>query len=61
MPTYTATFTGRRVHAIGVCYPVETTVTAETPTAARIALYDRYEHISGLRLQEQTDEPQNAT
>lgn len=50
--TYMAKFTGRNVGADGIFYPIETEVRAENPEAARIALYDRYEHIAGLKLTE---------
>lgn len=45
---YRCTFTGRQNSAIGVIYPITETVEAETPEAARLTLYDRYEHISGF-------------
>ena len=52
MKTYTAKFTGRKVGAIGIFYPITTTVQAENEEAARLKLYDKYEHIMGLKLTE---------
>lgn len=46
---YTATFVGRTVGAIGTCYPITTKVEAPDMPAAERALYERYEHIQGLR------------
>ena len=48
--TYTAHFYGRTKGAIGVFYWIDTEVEASTADAARLALYDRFEHISGLTL-----------
>lgn len=52
MKTYTAIFTGRQVGAIGITYYIVTEVKGENEEKATIALYDRYEHISGLKLEE---------
>lgn len=52
MRTYTARFTGREVGAIGITYYIVTEVNAENEEKATLALYDRYEHISGLKLDE---------
>ncbi len=58
MTTYTATFVGRTKGAIGIFYRINTTVTADNPEAARLALYDRFEHITGLHLTPVTDAPE---
>lgn len=47
---YTATFTGRTAGAIGIFHRITTEVSGATPEAARLALYDRYEHIHQLAL-----------
>jgi hypothetical protein len=48
--TYRAQFTGRLAGAIGIFHPITTTVEGDDPAAARLALYDRFEHITGLTL-----------
>lgn len=52
MKTYRAVFQGRAKGALGIFYPMSTEVTAENEEAARLRLYDRFEHISSLRLTE---------
>ena len=52
MKTYKATFYGRKVGAIGIRYLIEDTVSADNKEAARLKLYDKYEHISDLKLKE---------
>lgn len=47
---YNATFIGREVGAIGISYNITATVEGANEEAARLALYDRYEHILGLQL-----------
>lgn len=47
---YKATFTGREVGAIGIFHKIETEVDGENEESARLALYDRFEHITGLTL-----------
>ena len=47
---YKATFRGREAGAIGIMQDITTTTEGETPEAARLALYDRFEHITGLTL-----------
>lgn len=54
MKTYIATFVGRKAGAIGISYHITTTVLADSPAAARLKLYDTYEHIHGLTLKEQS-------
>ena len=44
--TYSIHFIGRRIGALGTRYGVIKTVTAPTPEAAKLALYDTYEHIT---------------
>jgi hypothetical protein len=48
--TYFATFHGRAKGAIGRFYTCSDTVEAEDAEAARLKLYDKWEHIDGLRL-----------
>ena len=50
--TYQAHFNGRLKNAIGVTYPIKTTVKGTDEHTANINLYDTYEHISGLKLEE---------
>jgi len=47
---WSATFTGRKVGAIGVFHKITAEVTARDLKGAALTLYDRYEHISGLKL-----------
>ena len=56
MSKYHASFNGRLIGADGVRYPIITSCEGDTPEQARLALYDRYEHISELRLIPQPDE-----
>ena len=55
MKTYTARFTGRKVSAIGITYYIVTQVDGENEENAALNLYDRYEHISGLRLEDHSN------
>ncbi len=48
--TYIASFFGREVGAIGATYIVSTVVSAGNEYQARLALYDRFEHIQALTL-----------
>lgn len=50
--TWHATFTGREKGAIGIFYTITTTVKGNLKEDAHFALYDRYEHIHGLKLKE---------
>jgi hypothetical protein len=50
MKTYTATFIGRKVGATGKTYCITTETHGDTPEAAELALYDRFEHISSLAM-----------
>lgn len=50
MPRYIALFFGRTKGAIGIDYRICTFTEGETESAARLALYDRYEHLHGLTL-----------
>ena len=45
MPNYRIHFVGRLKGAIGAMYPITDYVTADTPEAASLKLYDKYEHI----------------
>lgn len=47
---YAATFLGRNLNALGVSHPQSTHCYGENEEQARINLYDRFEHISQLRL-----------
>lgn len=47
---YRATFKGRQVGALGITYRIAAEVTAANPVLARLALYERFERISGLVL-----------
>lgn len=49
---YKARFVGRKLGAIGIFYPIETVVEAETMQAAKLKLCDSYEHIQGLAFTE---------
>jgi hypothetical protein len=51
MKTYTFSFKGREVGAIGVMGYFRQTVQAETEEAARLKLYDTHEHIMHLQLE----------
>ena len=50
MKTYDATFFGKTKGALGIKSWITTTVKGETPEAARLNLYERYEHIQNLTL-----------
>jgi hypothetical protein len=52
MKTYQAKFTGREVGAIGIFYKITATVEAENAEAARLKLYEKYEHLMDLTLTE---------
>lgn len=49
MPRYRITFYGRTVGAIGIDYEITDTREGDTPEAARLALYDKYEHVHVVR------------
>jgi len=50
--TYKASFTGRTVNAIGIFYPITDTVQGLNKEDAEINLYEKYDHITGLTLEE---------
>lgn len=52
MKRYTASFTGRKVGAIGITYYIQDWVEAENEEQAKLKLYDKYEHITGLNLRD---------
>lgn len=52
MKTYQASFKGRLVGAIGIFEQFRDTVEAFNYEEARIKLYDKYEHITDLKLVE---------
>ncbi len=52
---YTATFVGRGIGAIGVFYPITALVEGLNEKDARLKLYNRYEHITHLKLTEVKD------
>ena len=60
MSKYLAEFIGRKVGAIGITYLIKTVVEADSIEAARIALCERYEHISRLTLLEVGEEPDSS-
>jgi len=49
---YKATFNGRTVDASGIFYPIQTHCYGDTPEQAGAELYNRYEHITNLKLYE---------
>ena len=49
MPRYRITFYGRTIGAIGVDYVITAEREGDTPDAARMALYDKYEHVLVVR------------
>jgi len=54
MKTYKATFNGRELGAIGIFYNISTTVEGENERQAELNLYNRYDHITRLKLEEVT-------
>ena len=52
--TYNATFHGRTKDAIGITYAITDTTYGTDEESARLNLYDKYEHIRGLKLEEVT-------
>jgi hypothetical protein len=48
---YAAKFTGRKLYASGIMYPISTHCYGDNEEAARIGLYDRYQNIMGLKLE----------
>lgn len=50
MITYKAHFHGRLIGSIGLSHDITTEVAGADEDSARTALYERFEHISGLRL-----------
>lgn len=49
---YLATFKGRQVGAIGIFHDIRDVTFGDNEEEARLSLYDRFEHISGLTLKE---------
>jgi hypothetical protein len=45
MPTYSISFCGRRVGAIGIMQQFTEQATGDNPDAALLSLYDRFEHV----------------
>lgn len=58
---YVATFNGKRKNADGISYQITTTVEGDNKDEARINLYDRFDHIIGLKLEEINNESNTAT
>ena len=54
MKTYEIQFIGRTVGAIGKFYPIRAQVFAADAEAAKLKLYDRFEHITGATVKEIT-------
>lgn len=52
MKTYRMTFYGREAGALGVTYHITAMRTAETEQEAAKALYDEFEHIRTLTVEE---------
>lgn len=52
MKTFRVRFHGRTKNAIGVCYWITDIIQAAKIEDVRIALYDKYEHISHLTAEE---------
>lgn len=52
MKTYNCVFSGRLKGATGITYKIKETVKAENRDAARLALYEKYEHIIMLECEE---------
>jgi hypothetical protein len=50
MKQYTARFTGREIGAIGIVYYIVAHVKGKNKEDATLKLYEKYEHIQGLRL-----------
>lgn len=48
MKKYRCRFNGRTKNAIGVFYPIEVMIEAESFQEAHYKLYDDYEHLHGL-------------
>jgi hypothetical protein len=55
MPKFRIAFTGCKLGAIGVVYPIVAVREGATKEAAVLALYDEYEHISFPKAVEITD------
>lgn len=52
MKTYKVMFYGRTAGALGVCYWIEDIIEAPNMESIRLALYDKYEHITNLSAEE---------
>jgi hypothetical protein len=48
---YKATFTGREVGAIGKFYPITAVAKGKNEEEARLNLYEKWDHITGLKLE----------
>lgn len=59
MKHYHAKFIGRTKGAIGIFYPIEALTKGVDEEAARLALFDDYEHIQQLKLVELLPSQQN--
>lgn len=53
---YEASFYGKTKGAIGISYTISTTVEADDKEQARIKLYDRYESVLMLKLEEMSND-----
>lgn len=58
MNTYKITFIGCMLGAIGKTYRITNTVQAENTKEASLKLYDKYDHISIIEMEEITHEQQ---
>jgi hypothetical protein len=50
--TYTFTFIGRKVGAIGITYRITVTTEADSVESAKAWLWEHYEHITQLEIKE---------
>jgi hypothetical protein len=61
MPKFRIAFTGCKLGAIGVVYPIVAVREGATKEAAVLALYDEYEHITFPQAREIKDEDEEQT
>lgn len=55
MSLFEITFTGRKLGAIGIMQHFRRIVSAETPEAARLKLYETHEHVTNATLRQMSD------
>jgi hypothetical protein len=49
---FRALFNGRKTGAIGITYDINVVIEGDTKSKAIISLWDKYEHISNLKIEE---------